>query len=370
MSAIDDNREFDVAIVGGGPAGTATGIALQNIGVGRVFLAEAGSYSKPKIGESIPPDTRKLFQRLNIADAFEQQDHEPCLGSFSSWGSAQLGFNDNLFNPYGAGWHLDRRRFDQFMADQFKQRGGHLACETRFASVSVEHNTPYPLQLSFDDQPPVRCRFVVDATGQSAIVARRFGAQPKMQDTMLSIAAYFDCKDTDLNTLKLTLLEAIDLGWWYCASIPNNQLVVSLTTDAHIAKEHGLKDPKNWFALLHQSTHVAERVHSLAPPAHLHYWKTPSSLLNPPAGNGWLAVGDAASCYDPISSQGVYKALATGLKAAHAIADWLDNKPTTLAKYRQYIGNEFINYLSQREYFYQQEQRWYEAAFWLQRRAS
>ncbi|WP_046006565.1 tryptophan 7-halogenase [Pseudoalteromonas rubra] len=370
MSAIDNNREFDVVIVGGGPAGAATGIALQNIGVGKVFVAEAGTYSKPKIGESIPPDTRKLFQRLNIADAFELQGHEPCLGSFSCWGSEQLGFNDNLFNPLGAGWHLDRRRFDKFMADQFTQGGGLLAGETRFASVSVAHNATYPFQLSFDNQPPVRCRFVVDATGQPAIVARKFGAQIKMQDAMLSIAAYFDCKDTDLNALKLTLLEAINLGWWYCASIPNNQLVVSLTTDATIAKEYALKDPKNWFALLNQTAHLAGRVNTLAPPAHLHYWKTPSSLLNPPAGNGWLAVGDAASCYDPISSQGVYKALATGLKAAQAIADWLDNKPNTLGEYRQYIGNEFINYLTQREYFYQQEQRWQDALFWQQRQAS
>ncbi|MBQ4835180.1 NAD(P)/FAD-dependent oxidoreductase [Pseudoalteromonas luteoviolacea] len=360
---------FEVAIIGGGPAGTATGIALKNLGIDSVFIVEAGTYSKPKIGESIPPNTQTLFQRLNIFDAFSSQHHEPCLGSYSCWGSTQLGFNDNLFNPYGAGWHLDRRRFDLFMARQFKALSGALVDNTRFSNLSVMKNDLYPIKLSFENHPDVCCRFVVDATGQSAKVARKFGAAVSMQDLMVSFAAYFDCQDTHLNENKLTLLEAVEQGWWYCASIPNNLQVVSLTTDIAVAKKLKLKQPENWYSLLKHSKHINNRIEGSAFPNRLNSWKTPSSLLSPPAGNGWLAVGDAAACYDPISSQGIYKALANGLQAAKAIALWLNSDANGLTEYRNKVVKDFVNYLEQRDYFYGQEQRWLEAEFWVKRRA-
>ena len=61
---------YDVVIIGGGPAGCATAIALQQLGITNVLVAEASDYSQPRIGESIPPDTRGLFSRLGIWQAF------------------------------------------------------------------------------------------------------------------------------------------------------------------------------------------------------------------------------------------------------------------------------------------------------------
>ncbi|KKE84627.1 NAD(P)/FAD-dependent oxidoreductase, partial [Pseudoalteromonas luteoviolacea] len=288
------------------------------------FLAvEAGTYSKPKVGESIPPDTIKLFQRLGIAHDFILQNHEHCLGSYSCWGDSSLGFNDNVFNPHGHGWHLDRCRFDSFMALQFQKSGGELIENNRFDDVAVNQGALYPIQLSFVTGQDIRSRFVVDATGQSAKLARKFGAQVNTHDSMMSIAAYFNCEDTKLGENKLTLLEAVEYGWWYCAALPNNQLIVSLTSDANLLKAFRAKDPASWFSLLEQTQYVKSRTYGLRAPKRLNSWKTPSSILNPPAGSGWCAVGDAASCYDPISSQGIYKALSNGLQAAPAIIQWL-----------------------------------------------
>ena len=71
----------------------------------------------------------------------------------------------------------------------------------------------------------------------------------------------------------------------------------------------------------------------------------PSFLLDKPAGKGWLAVGDAASAYDPISSQGIHKALSDGLEAANAIAPWLDGGADKLAEYGSSVANRFDVYL-------------------------
>ena len=107
--------QYDVVILGAGPAGSAAALKLCHFGFDKILLAEASHFETARIGESIPPDSRQLLAELDVLTEFLAENHEPCLGSCSSWGSEQLGHNDFLLNPYGYGWHLDRTRFDIFL---------------------------------------------------------------------------------------------------------------------------------------------------------------------------------------------------------------------------------------------------------------
>jgi 2-polyprenyl-6-methoxyphenol hydroxylase-like FAD-dependent oxidoreductase len=111
---VDAVREPTFVVLGGGPAGGAAAIALRQSGGGTVVLAESGTYEIDRIGESVPPDIRRLFTRLGLLEAFEREDHQRCYGSCSSWGDEVLGHNDFTVNPNGTGFHLDRRRFDAY----------------------------------------------------------------------------------------------------------------------------------------------------------------------------------------------------------------------------------------------------------------
>lgn len=126
MSTAARSRRHDVVVVGAGPAGSATALRLTHHGIGRVLLANAGGFDGFRIGESIPPDTGLLLDELGLLPGFLAQCHERCLGSCSSWGDDALGYNDFVTNPYGNGWHLDRSRFDAFLAHQAAERGARL----------------------------------------------------------------------------------------------------------------------------------------------------------------------------------------------------------------------------------------------------
>ncbi|PKH53853.1 dehydrogenase [Shewanella sp. Choline-02u-19] len=358
---------YDVIIVGGGPAGCATAIALHNLGVKNTLVIEASDYTAPRIGESIPPDSRELLEKLGIWDAFTAQKHAPCLGSYSSWGSDQLGFNDYLFNPQGHGWHLNRCAFDKFLALQVEKRGGALLKNTHFASLVREQHA-YPIKVLLRNNAQLRCRFIVDATGRSAKVARQFNAKAKIEDQLVAVSAYFDSNDViSANSYRqMTLLEAVDYGWWYLAHLPNNKVIVTVATDPQTVKDKHLKDPRSWLQAMQLTQHI-QPIISQSTPSSLHTWVAQSAIMNPPAAEHWLTVGDAASIYDPISSQGIYKALKNGIDAADAIVDWLDNNAQTINQYRNNIGNNFIQYLAQKAYFYSEEQRWPESTFWKSR---
>ena len=100
---------FDVAVIGGGPAGTSIAIALANArAVRSVAVLERSRYDRVRIGETLPPEARVPLAQLGVWDRFLEQGHAPSPGTDSAWGREELEERHFIFNPYGNGWHLDR----------------------------------------------------------------------------------------------------------------------------------------------------------------------------------------------------------------------------------------------------------------------
>ena len=81
-------------------------------------------------------------------------------------------------------------------------------------------------------------------------------------------------------------------------------------------------------------------------------------------GNNWLLAGDAAMTWDPLSGQGICKALESGMHAARAIDRALDEDNHGLDDYAQWTQAQFGDYLHTRAKYYRAKQRWPDAPFW------
>jgi flavin-dependent dehydrogenase len=362
--------DFDVVIVGGGPAGCATALALAEPSSSRILLVEAGRYQTARVGESIPPDTSAVLQALGIWDDFLREGHAPCLGSCSSWGDDALGYNDFLFNPLGYGWHLERQRFDAFLVRKVAERGCAVRQGTRLDGCEGVADG-FRLRLGGDDgrKHEIRARFVVDASGMRSCVSRSMGASRRFVDQLICVTAYFEPAG-NAGFPGLTMLEAIEYGWWYAARLPTDRIAVAVASEADIIKRKALRHGDGFIAELKRTRHIAPQLAG---------WRfvdgsqmisaAPSFLLDEVGGNGWLAVGDAASAYDPISSQGIHKALSDGVRAAQAIAAFLQGSTQALDDYRAAMAPRFQHYLEGRNFFYGLEKRWPASPFWTTRQA-
>ncbi len=224
------------------------------------------------------------------------------------------------------------------------------------------------LRLTAGDAAPqtVRARFVVDATGSRSRFARLMGARQRFHDQLSYVAAFLTASS---EVSRLTMLEAADYGWWYAARLPGDRLTAGVASDPEIIKGAALHGPERWLARLKETRHLSRELAG----CHLDGQGTlvriaPSFVLDGACGAGWLAVGDAAAAYDPISSQGIYKALLDGLQAAEVIVAWLGGEAGALREYHPSVAARFADYLQNRNYFYQLEQRWPSAPFWRRRR--
>ncbi len=353
-----------VAIIGGGPAGCACALALAQAGVTDVIIIEASDYSHFRIGESIPPDILRLLQALNIDQAFLHENHIPHYGTRSYWGDDRPGYNDTVMNPFGNGWHLDRCRFDKFLAEQADARGISVWTNTQFIASKPDHQG-YELLLRDNKSKnkvthQLHADFVVDATGGRSCFARQQGSRQQHQLPLVVTAVRFEMQEQTPEQSGLTHIEATTHGWWYGAHLPDNYFLLAFYSDAETVKTLGLKQPENWMSLLASAPNSA---HLLAAknrnPVAVMGFSAPSYCLDQVAGERWLAIGDAASCWDPIASQGIIKAMANGISAARLIVG-----AQSLQQFEFGLQQTHQQYLAMRAQFYQMEQRWPESSFW------
>lgn len=350
------DQSFDVAIIGGGAAGSAAALSLLQAGVKSVCIVEKSHFSEQRIGETIPPDANDLLHKLGVQKAFAAQQHLPCYGSHSLWGGRQLGHNDFLVSPYGHGWHLDRVRFDKMLLDQAIARGATLVtgdCTT--INVVGDRISNIPVE---GDQ--IKAKWFVDATGRSALLSRACGVKRLFDEKQTIIWMRFRVADRSLG--NATWLEAVPYGWWYGAELPGGEAIIALGTDPHTAKSERLYDMPVWIAALSDTDLIAPQIaHAHILPGSFRVTSSHSYLTEKVVGANWIAIGDAASAFDPLSSAGIYKALSTGMRAADAIAL---KSVTSVDAYQKYVKDTYEEHLQIKADLYAAESRWNDHSFW------
>lgn len=353
--------QYDVVVLGAGPAGLATAITIRRETRASVLVVDAGPAARERFGESVAPDLLVSLKRLGLLDEFHAASHLTCPGSASIWGGDRVGYNDYILSPAGPAWRLHRREFDEMLARAARDAGAEVCWRTRYLQ-SVPCRKVHRVRLRTPDgTSDVRANWVVDATGPAARFASNSGARRIADDRMYGLARYSKIRTGSI-TMQ-TLLEADEYGWWYGARLPDDRVVVlfvgetdklrRLKANDHQEFERSL-DATNLLApilgrlVLERNTYVAASVYS--------------TRLDLPVGDGWLAAGDAAATYDPIVARGITKGLEDGIAAGRCIAKGNENARA----YEQHITDRFREYAEVRARLYAVERR--DGTFWEKRR--
>jgi len=362
-----------VVVIGGGPAGAATALALARRQVPVLVVEQTDGGGNP-IGESLAPSATPLLHRLGLHDALLASGPRPCHGNRSRWGGdGGLAERDFLREPYGPGWHLDRPAFNAALLAAAAAGGADCRRQARFRRAERRDGRWHLLVEEPAGPHSIQADLVVDASGRSAVFARQRGARQRMLDRLVAVVAFLE-PGAGLGSAPMpvstTLIEAAEEGWWYSAPLPNGCLATAFFSDPDLLAHRRPWHPSGWHTLLACSPQTLARVrdHGFRLAAPPRFAAAASTLLEPGWGEGWVSVGDAAATYDPLSSHGIGSALAAGQRVAAAAEAWLGGEEGTLLEFAAGLETGYASYLQMKRAYYADEGRWPEAPFWRRRR--
>ncbi len=102
-------------------------------------------------------------------------------------------------------------------------------------------------------------------------------------------------------------------------------------------------------------------------PVRVYRFPCHSSTRSAFGGTGWLTIGEASLCFDPLSSQGLFHALYTGISGAEAVVQSLNGNHDAIWMYEHQLRSIEQAYERNLLYYYSMEHRWPEQVFWRRR---
>lgn len=350
---------FDVLVAGAGPAGSSAAIDCSRRGLS-VALIEQDRYETRRVGETLPPMIRHQLTGLGVWERFLECGPLPSYGIRSAWEAPTPRHQDFIQNPYGCGWHVDRARLDAMLASAAAEAGATLFLPARVGSCSKSGDSAWTVEVVQDGTVlSLSGRMLVDATGRKAMLTSRMGGKAEVADRLVGAVSF--CENSEI--AQWTLIEAIENGWWYSVPLPEAGMVFAYMTDSDLWME------RKWDELLQLAPLTFERAGGRPIPLPSQIVSAASVVRRPVAGLDWIAIGDAALAFDPLSGQGVFKSIQTGTRCGSVIARYLDGDLSALAEYETWVNESYQSYLLTRAQFYSSVVRWPESRFW-KRRAS
>lgn len=352
----------DVAIVGGGPAGSAAAIVLAKAGL-RVTVLERERFPRFHVGESLLPLQGAVLDRLGVAPKLAQADFVPKFGArfLANDGSVagQIDFGDLLAPPYNFAYQVERSRFDQILLESAREQGAtvleqHAVVEAELGLTSSRLRLRGP----GGEEAWLACRFVIDASGQSSFLAKKLGLR-QIAPGLRKVAhfAHFEGGKRWEGRRRGDISLIFGIGcWFWHIPLSDTRASVGMVVDHERWKAASVPAEDFLAAAIASSPWLTDWLGpaSRVTPAHTvaNFSYTASAF----AGPGFILAGDAATFLDPIFSTGVLMALLSGEAAAQAIVKPLLEgqapKPSALASYEKRLRRWTKDYFRMIRAFY------------------
>ncbi len=345
-------ERFDVVVIGGGPAGSQAATFLSQKGY-EVVLLERQKHPRPRVGENIIPHFWKYTDLAGVSDKIAAEGFIQKAGGTVVWNETirQMAFKD--FGYDRPAFHVERDRFDHILLENAKTQGAQVFEEVSVLEVafndSIQEQIVKYRHLKEKTVGKISARFVVDASGQNAVVARQLGLRVIDESfRFMSMWGYFkgskyvgfdgqvhsfdQLRTIAPTTFVSSIPETGDWGWsWH---IPLRESTsVGLILPLEFMKTAKTTN-ESWESYFIRKCHEIPILNHLLENgefcqgsfAKIQDYSYRSTQV---AGPGFFLIGDAAGFIDPIFSVGVILGMYSAYIATWAI-DRSFKKPNSL----------------------------------------
>lgn len=329
--------QFDIAIIGGGPGGSAAAISAARAGL-RVVLCEKGPYGRDKVcGDGLTPRAIAALNELGIDHSVAHRIDG--LRMIAGKKQRELAWpTTDRFPNHGAVW--PRQRFDNHLLDVAIAAGADVRFDAEALPV-IEDSKVVGITVNGE---VLRSSLVILATGAQGAAAKMLGAIRDPDETFgLAIRAYAPTPRHAERHLEACLSLRDEhgtpipgYGWMFPAGDGTVNIGVGALSTMKGFKKLNLNTLLDQYAsIVRDSWSLGDYVDK--PRA----WRLPMSCVSR-HGPGWVAIGDAAGFVNPMNGEGIDYALESG---ALAVKCFLDDPATASTSYDRQVGERFDSFL-------------------------
>lgn len=320
--------ECDVAVIGGGPAGSTIAALLAERNW-RVALFEKERHPRFHIGESLLPMNMPLFERLGVREQVEALGIIKYGAHFVSDRHPmreRTAYFDRALEP-SQPYALEVRRseFDHLLLKNSAAKGAQVYEGIRVTGVDFCNNGDGVRVRCVDEHGDARqwrARQLVDASGRDTFLANRFGIKKKNpRHASAAIFGHFNgvVRLTGRDEGNISILW-FEHGWFWIIPLPDGVTSVGAVCSPDYLKTRGSMEPGIFlWRTIEQCPGAWTRMREAELIGAARATGNYSYTCKRTHGDDWLLVGDAFGFVDPVFSSGVYLAMHSAVLGAETV---------------------------------------------------
>lgn len=353
----------DIAVIGGGPAGSTLGTLVRRYNPAlEVVILEREVFPRDHVGESQLPHLMPVLAEMGVWDKVEAAEFPVKVGGLYRWGSSDelwsLDFIPGAkFEPEPrpaqlkgqrllTAFQVDRSKYDKILLDHAREMGCTVLEGVKVHKIRHEADNVLGFEVApandagkaaLGNETEITARYYVDASGNTGMMRRAMGVEIEAPSSLRNIAIWDYWQNAEWSErigVGGTRILVLSIGWGWIWFIPLSPTRTSLglVTSAEYLKQSGKKPEELYMEAVGTEPTISRLVKAAQRENILQTTRDWSFVAERLYGKNWFLAGDSAGFADPILSAGLTLAQNGARKLAYTIlqldrsdvqADWV-----------------------------------------------
>jgi len=345
MVLTENQDNYDVVVIGGGPAGSTLATFLVKQGY-QVLILEREKFPRFHVGESLLPATQIIWEKLGLTKALENLAEKKYKDSAefriglnpqsSGYEYARIDFTEsnnwpeNNFPQAPYAYQVERSQFDLLLLNNARQQGVKICESATVKEIILEGDRATGVRWRNSDglEQITTAKCIADCSGRQALIAR--SQKLLVPDPVIKTSAVFGhFSNVTPNSGKeqgAITVNFMENGWIWFIPLHSNMMSVGVVVNQPESDWWRGKSPQDiLLTYINRYKCLKTRFESAEQTSKIRLLHDLSYASKKVVGDGWLLVGDANFFVDPFLSSGVQVAFKTGEQAAIAIDKYLQH---------------------------------------------